>query len=157
QGGHSGLSRVDLRVAPDIWLPVSHLRCNVTRHVPSKEGCKMSVTKREFVVGGAAVVGLSTAATRMAQAQAHASQVIGELADNEGVYVDLKEFKVHKGRARTDPTAAQLAKFEARPVSDGAIILRAKGKLYIVDAKPAGSSPQAMKDFWESIPLPLLP
>jgi hypothetical protein len=117
----------------------------------------MSVTKREFVVGGAAVVGLGTAATSTAQAQAQASQVIAELADNEGVYVDLKEFKVHKGRARTDPTAAQLAKFEARPVSEGAMILRAKGKLYIVDAKPASTAPQAMKDFWDSIPLPLLP
>ena len=117
----------------------------------------MSVSKRKFLVGGAAAVGLGAAAARVAQGQASQAQVIGALADNEGVYVDLKEFKVHKGRARTDPTAAQLAKFEARPVSDGAIILRAKGKLYIVDAKPAGSSPQAMKDFWESIPLPLLP
>lgn len=82
--------------------------------------------------------------------------MIADLADNEGVYVDLKEFKVHKGRAGTNPTA-QLAKLEARPVSEGAIILRAKGKLYIVDAKPPGSTPQAMKDFWDSIPLPLLP
>jgi hypothetical protein len=117
----------------------------------------MAVTKRKFLVGGAAVVGLGTAATSVAQAQAQASQVIGELGDNEGVYVDLKEFKVHKGRARTEPTGAQLAKFEARPVSEGAIILRAKGKLYIVDASPPGTTPQAMKDFWNSIPLPLLP
>ena len=116
----------------------------------------MSVTKRKFLVGGAAVVGLGSAATSMAEAQAQISQVIGELGDNEGVYVDLQEFKVHKGRARTDPTT-QLAKFEARPVSEGAIILRAKGKLYIVDAKPPGTTPQAMKDFWDSIPLPLLP
>lgn len=115
----------------------------------------MPVSKRKFLVGGAAVVGLGASATRMARAQA--SQVIGELDDNEGVYVDLKEFKVHKGRARTEPTGAQLAKFEARPVSEGAIILRAKGKLYIVDAKPPGTTPQAMKDFWNSIPLPLLP
>jgi hypothetical protein len=115
---------------------------------------KMAVTKRRSIVGGAAVVGLSTAATNMAQAQT--SQVIADLADNEGVYVDLKEFKVHKGRAGTNPTA-QLAKLEARPVSEGAIILRSKGKLYIVDAKPPGSTPQAMKDFWDSIPLPLLP
>jgi hypothetical protein len=115
----------------------------------------MSVTKRKFLVGGAAVVGLGTAATGVAQAQA--GQVIGELADNEGVYVDLKEFKVHKGQARTEPTGAQLAKFEARPVSEGAIILRSKGKLYIVDAKPPSTTPQAMKDFWNSIPLPLLP
>src|SRR4029079_17423012 len=110
-------------------------------------GCKMPVTKRKFLVGGTAVVGLGTAGYRIAQAQAQAGQVIAELADNEGVYVDLKEFKVHKGRAGTNPTA-QLAKLEAKPVSEGAIIMRSKGKLYIVDAKPPGSTPQAMKDFW---------
>lgn len=118
---------------------------------------KLKLTKRKFLVGGAAVVGLTTAATSVAEAQSKGSQVIGDLDENEGVYVDLKEFKVHKGRAATAPTGTQLAKFEARPVSDGAIILRAKGKLYIVDAKPPGSTPQAMKDFWDSIPLPLLP
>jgi hypothetical protein len=117
----------------------------------------MPVSKRKFLVGGAAAVGLGATRARVAQAQSQASQVIGELADNEGVYVDLREFKVHKGRARTEPTGAQLAKFEAKPVSEGAIILRAKGKLYIVDAKPPGTTPQAMKDFWDSIPLPLLP
>jgi hypothetical protein len=115
----------------------------------------MPVSKRKFLVGGAAAVGLGAAGARVAQAQA--SQVIGVLADNEGVYVDLREFKVHMGRARTEPTGAQLAKFEARPVSEGAIILRAKGKLYIIDAQPPGTTPQAMKDFWDSIPLPLLP
>jgi hypothetical protein len=116
----------------------------------------MSLTKRKFLVGGAAVVGLGTAARGIARAQTQPSQVIAELGDNEGVYVDLKEFKVHKGRAGGNPTA-QLAKLEARPVSEGAIILRSKGKLYIVDAKPPGTAPQAMKDFWDSIPLPLLP
>lgn len=116
----------------------------------------MSVTKRTFLVGGATAVGLATAGTKVAQAQAQASQVIADLADNEGVYVDLNEFKVHKGHAGSDPTA-QLSKLEARPVSEGAVILRSKGKLYIVDAKPPGTTPQAMKDFWDSIPLPLLP
>ncbi len=116
----------------------------------------MSVTKRKFLVGGAAAVGLGAAGTGMARAQAQVGQMLGELADSEGVYVDLNEFKIHKGRAGANP-AAQLAKFEARPVSEGAIILRHNGKLYIVDAKPADSTPQAMKGFWDSIPLPLLP
>ena len=116
----------------------------------------MPVTKRRLLVAGVAAAGLCAAGSRIAQAQTQASEVIADLADNEGVYVDLKEFKVHKGRAGTNPTAT-LEKLEARPVSEGAIILRSKGKLYIVDAKPAGSTPQAMKDFWESIPLPILP
>src|SRR5262249_1274669 len=117
----------------------------------------MPVSKRKFLVGGAAVVGLGAAAARVAQGQATQAQVIGELADNEGVYVDLKEFKVHKGRARNDPTGAQLAKFEARPGSDGAIIPRPRGNLSPGVAGPPTPTPQAMKDFWDSIPLPLLP
>src|SRR5262245_30931077 len=120
------------------------------------EGCTMPVSKRTFLVGGAAAVGLGSGVISKARGQAQASQVIAELGDNEGVYVDLKEFKVHKGRAGTNP-AAQLAKLEAKPVSEGAVILRSKGRLYIVDAKPPGATPQAMKDFWDSIPLPLLP
>jgi hypothetical protein len=111
----------------------------------------MSVTERAFIVGGAAI-GVGTAGPKLAQAQA--GQVVEDLADNEGVYVDLKEFKIHKGRAGKNP-AGQLAMLEAMEVSDGAIILRSGGKLYIVDAKPPGSTPQAMKDFWDSIPLPM--
>jgi hypothetical protein len=114
----------------------------------------MSVSKRSFLVGAAAI-GFGSAGAKLARAQAQAtSQVIGDLANNEGVYVDLKEFKIHKGRAGSDPSG-QLAKLEAREVSEGAIIVRSGGKLYIVDAKPPGSTPQAMKDFWNSIPLPM--
>lgn len=111
----------------------------------------MSVSKRTFLVGTAAI-GLTTAGSKVAHAQA--GQVVGDLADNEGVYVDLKEFKIHKGRAG-GKAAAQLAMVDAREVSEGAIIVRSGGKLYIVDAKPPGSTPQAMKDFWDSIPLPM--
>jgi hypothetical protein len=97
-------------------------------------------------------IGLASAGAMLAQAQE--GKVIGGLGNNEGVYVDLKEFKIHKGRAGGDP-AKQLAKAEAREVSEGAIIVRSGGKLYIVDAKPPGTTPQAMKDFWSSIPLPM--
>jgi hypothetical protein len=44
---------------------------------------------------------------------------------------------------------------DAREVSEGAIIVRSGGKLYLVDTKPRDRTPQAMKDFWESIPLPM--
>jgi hypothetical protein len=112
----------------------------------------MPVTKRTFLVGAAAI-GLGSAGSTAARAQA-AGQVIGNLGDNEGLFVDLQEFRIHKGRAGSSP-AAQLAKLEAREVSEGAIIVRSGGKLYIVDAKPPGTTPQAMKDFWDSIPLPM--
>ena len=66
--------------------------------------------------------------------------MIGELANNEGIYVDLKAFKIAKGAAKGDPST-QIAKMGAREVADGAIIFRFGDKLYIVDGKPAGSAP----------------
>ena len=62
---------------------------------------------------------------------------VGQLASNEGIYVDMKEFKINKGVAKGDPQA-QIAKSGAREVSDGAIIFRSGNKLYIVDGRPAG-------------------
>ena len=60
---------------------------------------------------------------------------LGNLASNEGLYVDMKEFRVAKGAAKGDP-AAQLQKAGAREVTDGAIIFRSGNKLYIVDGSP---------------------
>src|SRR5215467_14104479 len=57
---------------------------------------------------------------------------VGQLASNEGIYVDVKEFKINKGTAKGDP-AAQIAKSGAREVTEGAIIFRSGDKLYIVD------------------------
>jgi hypothetical protein len=101
------------------------------------------------ILFGAAAIGLAS----FAWAQG-SSQVIGDLADKEGLYVDLKEFKIHKGQVG-GKAAGQLGLVDAREVSEGAIIVRSGGKLYLVDAKPRDSTPQAMKDFWESIPLPM--
>jgi hypothetical protein len=100
----------------------------------------MSLSKRGLLFGAAAI-GLVS----FAWAQG-SGQLIGDLAD-------LKEFKIHKGRA--GGKSAQLAMLDAREVSEGAVIVRSGGKLYLVDAKPQDSTPQAMKDFWESIPLPM--
>jgi len=61
--------------------------------------------------------------------------VVGQLASNEGIYIDMKDFNIHKGVAKGDP-AAQIAKLGARKVSDGAIIFRSGDALYIVDSKP---------------------
>jgi hypothetical protein len=66
--------------------------------------------------------------------------MIGQLANNEGIYVDLKAFKIAKGAAKGDPST-QIAKMGAREIADGAIIFRFGDKLYIVDGKPAGSAP----------------
>ena len=65
--------------------------------------------------------------------------VVGQLGSNEGIYVDMKDFKITKGAAKGDP-AAQIAKMGARKVSDGAIIFRAGDALYIVDSKPPSST-----------------
>jgi hypothetical protein len=62
---------------------------------------------------------------------------VGQLASNEGIFVDVNEFKIAKGAAKGDP-ADQIAKSGAREVSDGAIIFRSGNKLYIVDGRPAG-------------------
>ena len=62
-------------------------------------------------------------------------QTLAYLASNEGIYVDMKEFKINKGVAKGDPQA-QIAKSGAREVSDGAIIFRSGDKLYIVDSRP---------------------
>ena len=64
-----------------------------------------------------------------------APSAVGQLASNEGIYVDMKEFKINKGVAKGDPQA-QLTKAGAREVSDGAIIFRSGDKLYIVDSRP---------------------
>jgi len=61
--------------------------------------------------------------------------VVGQLASNEGIYVDIKDFNIMKGAAKGDP-AAQITKMGARKVSDGAIIFRHGDALYIVDSKP---------------------
>ena len=68
-----------------------------------------------------------------------ASNVIGTLSSNEGIYVDMKDFNIMKGAAKGDPSA-QIAKLGARKVSDGAIISRAGDALYVVDSKPPTST-----------------
>jgi len=65
--------------------------------------------------------------------------VVGQLASNEGIYVDTKDFKIAKGMAKGDP-AAQVTKLGARKVSDGAIIFRSGDDLYIVDGKPPANT-----------------
>jgi hypothetical protein len=65
--------------------------------------------------------------------------VVGQLASNEGIYVDMKDFKIAKGVAKGDPSA-QITKLGARKVSDGAIIFRHGDELYIVDGRPPATT-----------------
>jgi hypothetical protein len=58
---------------------------------------------------------------------------------NDGIYVDMKDFKIATGMAKGDPSA-QITKLGARKVSDGAIIFRSGGDLYIVDSKPPANT-----------------
>jgi hypothetical protein len=56
------------------------------------------------------------------------------LASNEGIYVNMQDFKIAKGAAKGDP-ATQIAKAGARDAPDGTIIFRSGNKLYIADGK----------------------
>jgi hypothetical protein len=82
------------------------------------------------------ITGVAVAAARLAGA---APQQTPDLATNEGMFVDLKTFKIVRGVAKVDPTA-QIMKLGARPVTEGLIIFRAGDKLYVVDAVPGGGT-----------------
>jgi len=64
------------------------------------------------------------------------TKAVAELGNNEGVYVDKATFKLHMGKPKATPSPEALGK-SAHEVSNGAIIYRAGGKLYLVDATPA--------------------
>ena len=61
---------------------------------------------------------------------------VATLANNEGVYVDKGTFRLRVGTAKADPMP-QIAQMGGKEVTNGAIIVRTGGKLYIVDGKPA--------------------
>jgi hypothetical protein len=106
-----------------------------------------------LTIGVAAVLGIVAGASTLALAQGFnpwnnnnvnmrsmtdnwsPPSLVGQLATNEGIFVDVSEFKIAKGAAKGDPSA-HIAKSGAKEVSDGAIIFRAGNKLYIVDGKP---------------------
>ena len=60
--------------------------------------------------------------------------MIGELTNNEGIFVDGKTFKIARGKAKGDP-AAQIAKMGAKEVGPGAIVFRFNDKLYMVKVR----------------------
>jgi len=108
----------------------------------------MAPSKRTALVAGVAVLALAVGAGRLAIAQPPTGDVIGELANNEGIFVDGKTFKIARGKAKGDP-AAQVAKTGAKEVGPGAIVFRYNDKLYLVEGTPP-LPPQAMKDFQDN-------
>jgi hypothetical protein len=117
---------------------------------------RIAMSKRALLATGAAGLGIVVGASTLALAQFNpwnnnnvnmrsmtdswsAPNAVGQLASNEGIYVDVNEFKIAKGVAKGDPSA-QIAKSGAREVSDGAIIFRSGNKLYIVDGRPPATT-----------------
>src|SRR5262249_24212679 len=58
------------------------------------------------------------------------SNVVGQLASNEGLYVDMKDFNITKDMAKGDPSA-KVRKLGARKGTHGTIIFRAGDTLTI--------------------------
>ena len=59
----------------------------------------MSSTKHIMLAVGAAALGLTVGSGKVAFAQ-QSSDVIGELANNQGIFVDGKTFKIVRGSAK---------------------------------------------------------
>jgi hypothetical protein len=72
------------------------------------------------------------------------SDVIGELANKQGIFVDGKTFKVVRGAAKGDPSA-EIAKLGAKETGPGAIIFRYGDKPYTAEM-----SQQAMRNFQDN-------
>jgi len=108
------------------------------------------MSKYTMLMAGVAVIALAAAgAGKLALAQQPPQgDVIGELANNEGIFVDGKTFKIARGKAKGDP-AAQIAKLGAKEVGPGAIVFRYNDKLYMVEGTPT-PAPQAMKNFQDN-------
>jgi len=102
----------------------------------------MSPVKIPTLVAGVAAIGISAALATFAMSASQQAS-IGDLSDNEGILVDVKSFKIVKGKAKSGDPSGQLVKLGARQVADGAIVFRTGDKLYIADGRPAGM-PQAM-------------
>ena len=59
------------------------------------------ISSKLLLIAGIAAVGLAVATSRLVTAAP-----TDDLANNEGIFVDVKTFKMHRGTAKTDPTDA---------------------------------------------------
>lgn len=97
----------------------------------------MSARSLTILALGAAI-GVAASVSMLSVSAQERSQ-LGALKASEGIYVDTKNFTIIKGMAKSDPSA-HMMKLGAQEVKDGAIIVRAGDKLYLVDADPAAKS-----------------
>jgi hypothetical protein len=112
----------------------------------------MSVLKPTALIVGAAAVVLAVGQGTLAFAQQPAGDVVGEIANNTGYFVDGKTFKIVKGAAKDSDAAAQFAKLEkqgAKEVGPGVIVFRYNNKLYMLEGSPQPPV-QAMKNFQDN-------
>ena len=110
------------------------------------------MSKHAKLVVGLAAVALAVGAGRLAVAQQPSQDVVGEIANNTGYFVDGKTFKIVKGTAKSDDAAAQFAKLQkmgAKEAGPGVTVFRYNDKLYIVEGTPI-PAPQAMKSFQDN-------
>jgi hypothetical protein len=107
----------------------------------------MSMSKLITIATAVAAASMFAGTIKLAAAQ-QASDVIGELANNQGIFVDGKTFKIIRGAAKGDPSA-EIAKLGAKETGPGAIIFRHDDKLYTAEVSPEMSL-QAMRNFQDN-------
>ena len=82
-------------------------------------------------------IGIAVPSGASAQSQAVTSNAVvpapSKIADNDGIFIDGKNFTVTPGRAKGD-ASAQVRTLGARALGPGAIVFRSGEKLYIVSA-----------------------
>jgi hypothetical protein len=86
------------------------------------------------------LVALTVGCSTFAAAQSQGSP--SAIADNEGLFVDGQAFTITSGTVKSD-ASRRIGALDAHELGAGAIIFRANGKLYIVDASlpPRSSRP----------------
>src|SRR5215475_7971844 len=116
------------------------------------EEAQMSVSKPTTLIMGAVVLMAVAGEGNVAFAQQPTGDVVGEIANNTGYFVDGKTFKIVKGTAKDSDAAAQFAKLEkmgAKEVGPGVIVFRYNNELYMVEGSPPPAA-QAMKSFQDN-------
>ena len=107
------------------------------------------MSKHTMLIVSVAAIALAAGTGRFALAQQASPEVLGELADNQGIFVDGKTFKIVRGAAKGDPTA-EIAKMGAKEIGPGAILFRHGDKLYGVEGGAPEMPAQAMKNFQDN-------
>jgi hypothetical protein len=113
---------------------------------------RMPMSKHTKLAVGLAAVAFAAGTGKPALAQQPSQDVVGEIANNTGYFVDGKTFKIVKGTAKSDDAAARFAslqKMGAKEAGPGVMVFRYNDKLYIVENTPM-ASPQAMKSFQDN-------